>query len=211
MLGFAFLVIHGLISQRGLVVALKSPFKFLVPMTPGECLYLEGGTFLDGSDVPTDFFRFFPKKEVEDEDIQERYHYTRAKPIPWTELLRDSTTSTAEGASILVGIKEFRDKVLHPHVASLYEKNDFYAKFVEDIRDERFKVTDLDLMSEMFEKWKVEEEEKKEKKKLKRKEIENAFAESHKRFKQANETHQETETTFSTEKSVDENISEENK
>jgi hypothetical protein len=48
------------------------------------------------------------------------------------------------GAIVLQRMKAFRDEVLHPHILSLYQKNNSYREFIEGLDQERFMIPDLE-------------------------------------------------------------------
>jgi hypothetical protein len=63
MLGYVLHIVHRHVHASSLRLALDSPFKIHVPMTPGECLYLLGGTYLDRRHTLIDLFQFYPPSE----------------------------------------------------------------------------------------------------------------------------------------------------
>jgi len=206
MLGFALLVIYKQIDLRALIIALKSPFKFMVPMIPGECLYLEGGTFLDRLKIPTDYFGLLSQENAQsDDEIKERYHHSRAKVNPWAELLEQASTLTVKGAPLLQQMKKFRDVTLHPHISFLRKKNDTYLEFVEGLSHVRFQVNDLEVMEGMYAKWRTEEDEKKEKRKLKRKEMDEFMARERSEIKKMKRSQQSDNSRESTNNTSDNN------
>jgi tRNA pseudouridine38-40 synthase len=181
MLGFVLLVAHGYVPVDALRIALRSPFKFMVPMTPGECLYLEGGTFFDRHHFPIDLFSFFPASSTSNESppasssiiapSKVKFNLATTQSTPWAELLEASHILTSPGAAVLLRIKEFRDKVLHPHIADLFKTNNSYEQFVVGLGVDRFKINDLNVVQSMYAKWEPEEQEKRERKRKFRAEI----------------------------------------
>jgi len=171
MLGYVLHVAHGHAPVSSIPVALDSPFKINVPMTPGECLYLLGGTYLDRSHFTIDLFQFLPQSE------SAKYDQKTTKALPWHQLLENSSTSTAPGAPVLQRMKAFRDDVLHPHILSLFLQHNSYQEFIDGLSHERFILDPLDLerMQKMVVEWKKGMEEKKEKRRVRRREQEEHF------------------------------------
>lgn len=64
-------------------------------------------------------------------------------------------------------------------IVGLQKANDNYFTFVSDLGHDRFKVADLDIVEEMYNKWAAAEGERKENKRIKRTELENRIARDH--------------------------------
>ncbi len=77
MLGYVLHIAHGRVPESSLRLALDSPFKINIPMIPGECLYLVGGTFLDRLHHLVDVFQFM----VDFTPSEEKYLLGRNKEI----------------------------------------------------------------------------------------------------------------------------------
>lgn len=154
-------------------------------MTPGECLYLLGGTWLDRLHHVVDLFQLLPPDHA---SLNTKYLLKKyfsipsipflsfpffltpkrfgvdSKAMPWHQLFEQADTSSAPGAVILQRMKRFRDDVLHPHILSLYQTTNSYQAFVEGIKQPRFMIPDLEYCQKLFEEWKSKENERKEKK-----------------------------------------------
>eukprot|EP00026_Physarum_polycephalum_P000491 Phypoly_transcript_00492.p1 GENE.Phypoly_transcript_00492~~Phypoly_transcript_00492.p1 ORF type:complete len:1513 (+),score=402.57 Phypoly_transcript_00492:101-4639(+) len=171
MLGFILHISHHHVPAESLPMALKSPFKINVPMTPGQSLYLLGGTYLDRHYHLIDMFDFLPEGELASGEKFDR----NSKSLRWHHLLETSSTSTALGAIVLQRMKDFRDNVLHPHIYSLYQSSNFFQEFLDGIKQERFTIPDFPQAQALFEVWEKQEKERKEKKRQRNAEREEAL------------------------------------